>query len=147
MAEKWLSRILAPIAARAGKATVHHDGLWGHFVTGAMLGAVWSPCSGPALGAAVGLATEASTAARGFLLMLVFSLAASTPLLAIAYGARSIFMANRSRLAVMTSRTKPVFGLVLVVASVAILSGWDRQAEAALVKELPTGWVNLMTKF
>jgi cytochrome c biogenesis protein CcdA len=146
-AQEWFSRLLAPLATRAGGAVTGKASLWGNFLTGTMLGAVWSPCSGPTLGAAVGLAAEAKTAPRSFMLMLVFSLAASLPLLAIAYGARTAFMANRSRLAALSTTAKPIFGLVLVVASASILCGWDKQAEAAAVKRLPASWVDLMTKF
>ena len=146
-AQEWFSRWLGPLASRAGGVTNGNVGLWGNFVTGTMLGAVWSPCSGPTLGTAVGLATEAKTAPRSFILMLVFSLAASLPLLAVAYGARTTFMANRSRLAALSTKAKPIFGLILVLASASILFGWDKQAEAAAVRRLPASWVDLMTKF
>lgn len=147
LAQERLSRLLAPVAAKAGTAITGKASLWGNFVTGTMLGAVWSPCSGATLGTAVGLAAEAKTAPRSFMLMLVFSLAASLPLLGIAYGARTAFMANRSRLAALSSKAKPIFGLVLVIASASILLGWDKQAEASVVKRLPATWVDLLTKF
>jgi cytochrome c-type biogenesis protein len=146
-AEEGFARWLAPLASRVGGGTHGNVSLWGNFVTGTLLGAVWSPCSGPTLGAAVGLATEAKTTPRSFMLMLVFSVAASLPLLAIAYGARTTFMANRRRLAAISTRAKPIFGLVLVVASASILFGWDKQAEAAALKRLPASWVDLMTKY
>lgn len=45
------------------------------------------------------------------------------------------------------SKAKPIFGLVLVIASASVLFGWDKQAEAAVVKRLPATWVDLLTKF
>jgi cytochrome c-type biogenesis protein len=146
-AQGWFSRLLAPLASRAGSLTAGGTGLWGNFFTGAMLGAVWSPCSGPTLGVAVGLATQAGTALRGFVLMLVFGLAASLPLLAVAYGARTAFVANRSRLMALSTRAKPAFGIVLVLLSMAILSGWDRRIEAAVLSHLPESWIDLTTRF
>ena len=146
-AQESFSRLLAPLATKAGGAIPGNTSLWGNFLTGTILGAVWSPCSGATLGTAVGLAAEAKTAPRSFILMLVFSLAASLPLLAIAYGARSAFMANRSRLTTLSNKAKPIFGLVLVLASASILFAWDKQAEAAVVKRLPATWIDLMTKF
>src|SRR5690349_12350686 len=116
-AQEWLSRLLAALASRAGGVTPRGGGLWGNFVTGTMLGAVWSPCSGPTLGSAVGLAAQTSTMLRGFFLMLVFSVAASLPLLAVAYGARTVFLSNRERLIAVSTRAKPVFGVMLVLVS------------------------------
>jgi cytochrome c biogenesis protein CcdA len=146
-AQEMFSRIMAPLATKAGGVITAKASLWGNFMTGTLLGAVWSPCSGPTLGTAVGLATKAETAPRGFLLMLVFSLAASLPLLAIAYGARTTFMAHRARLAAFSTKAKPILGIILVVVSASILLGWDKQAEAVAVKRLPSGWIDLMSKF
>src|SRR5215475_11016075 len=39
-------------------------GIGGQFALGVLLGAVWSPCSGPTLGAAIGLAAQSKTAGR-----------------------------------------------------------------------------------
>jgi cytochrome c-type biogenesis protein len=145
-AQEWSSTLLAPLASRAGSLTTG-EGLWGNLFAGAMLGAVWSPCSGPTLGAAIGLATQAGTVLQGFALMLVFGLAASLPLLTVAYGARTAFLANRNRLARLMTRAKPIFGVVLILVSLSILSGWDKRFETAVVNRLPAHWVDIMTKF
>lgn len=146
-AQEWFSRLLAPLASKASSAATGNPSFWGNFLTGTLLGAVWSPCSGPALGTAVGLAAEARTVPHAFILMLVFSLAACLPLLAIAYGARAAFLANRSRLIALSLRAKPAFGLLLVIAAAIVLVGWDKQAEAAVVSRLPATWIDLMAKF
>lgn len=146
-AQGWFSRLLAPLASRASSTTAGSTGMWGNFFTGTMLGAIWSPCSGPTLGTAIGLAAEARTAGLALVLMLVFGLAASLPLLALAYGARKAFLANRIRLASISTKAKPVFGLLLLLVSTAILFGWDKQTEAALLSYLPGSWVDLITRF
>ena len=146
-AQEWSSRLLGPLAAKAGAITSSAAGLRGNFLTGTMLGAVWSPCSGPTLGAAVGLAAQAGTALRAFVLMLVFGVAASLPLLAVAYGARTAFLTNRNRLMALSARAKPVFGVILVLVSVSTLFGWDKRIEAAVVSRLPESWVDLTTRF
>jgi cytochrome c-type biogenesis protein len=145
-AQEWFSRFLSPLASRAGGFSPG-QGLLGNLFAGATLGAVWSPCSGPTLGAAIGLATQAGTVLQGFALMLVFGMAASLPLLAVAYGARTAFLANRNRLARLTTRAKPIFGVVLALASLAILSGLDKRFETTVVNHLPARWVDIMTKF
>jgi cytochrome c biogenesis protein CcdA len=62
-----------------------------------MLGAVWSPCVGPTLGAAIGLAATGDSVGRAAAMMFVFGLGSAAPLLAIAYFSRRI-VAARGRL-------------------------------------------------
>lgn len=146
-AQEWLSRLLAPLSSRASNAPGSSSGLWGNFITGCVLGAVWSPCSGPTLGVAIDLAAQAGTAWRGFVLMLIFGIAASLPLALIAYGARRFFMAHRNRLIALSSKAKPIFGMLLVIVSVGVIFGWDKRAEAVAVAHLPESWVNLTGRF
>ena len=96
--QELLSRLLAPLASRASAAAAGKDqsGLAGNFVVGSLLGAIWSPCAGPTLGSAIGLATQAATVIQGLVLMLGFGIGASLPLLAVAYGSRSLFQASLS---------------------------------------------------
>ncbi len=107
-AQEWFSRLFAPLASKASSAATGNPTLWGNFLTGTVLGAVWSPCSGPALGTAVGLAAEARSVPHAFILMLVFRLAACLPLLAIAYGARGL---HRKSLALDRSFSQSQAGL------------------------------------
>lgn len=148
-AQEQLSRWMSPLASRAGRVNPSSEGtgLAGNFLTGLLLGAVWSPCSGPTLGAAVGLATQADTAWRGFVIMMVFGLAATLPLLAVAYGARQAFVANRNRLMALSVKAKPLFGVLLVLVSLAILSGFDKRLEATALNLLPESWVDLTTRY
>src|SRR5215510_9107997 len=74
-------------------------GIGGQFALGVLLGAVWSPCSGPTLGAAIGLAAQSETAGRAAVVMAAFSLGATTPILALAcrsWAARSLASAPSS---------------------------------------------------
>lgn len=146
-AQEWLSKYLSPLGSYASSVAGSEHGLWGNFLTGTLLGAVWSPCSGPTLGVAIGLAAQAGTAWRGFVLMLVFGIAASLPLVLVAYGARNIFIRNRARLVTLSNKAKPLFGLLLVCISTVVLLGWDKRIEAATVTHLPQAWVDLTTKF
>ena len=80
----------APVAM-GGQALIDRlrpFGIGGQFALGVLLGAVWSPCSGPTLGAAIGLAAQSETAGRAAVVMAAFSLGATTPILALAYGGR-----------------------------------------------------------
>lgn len=143
------SRFLAPLASRASAATAHTDraGLIGNFFVGSLLGAIWSPCAGPTLGSAIGLVTQAGTLFQGWVLMLAFGLGASLPLLAVAYGSRSLFQANRNWLAAFSGKAKPIFGVVLIMVAIGIISGEDKKLEAALLRHLPDSWVDLTTGY
>src|SRR5262249_60695222 len=55
-----LATVATPVATR-GQILLDQlqpSGICGQFVLGALLGVIWSPCSGPTLGAAVGLAAQ-----------------------------------------------------------------------------------------
>src|SRR5688572_101989 len=66
LAGRWLS----PLASASARLSAHADqGIGGQFFVGALLGGVWSPCVGPTLGAALGLATRSDTLAHGAAIM------------------------------------------------------------------------------
>ena len=75
-------------AAHSQRIDVAGLGIGGQFALGVLLGAVWSPCSGPTLGAAIGLAAQSETAGWAAVVMAAFSLGATTPILALAYGSQ-----------------------------------------------------------
>lgn len=123
------------------------DGLGGQFLLGLLLGAVWSPCAGPTLGAAIGLAAQSGTTAQAALIMLVFSLGATAPMLALAYGSRQAMAARRDRLARLAHWGKPVMGAILLVMGVLILTGLDKMIETALTAVMPPWLVAVTTRF
>jgi cytochrome c-type biogenesis protein len=84
---------------------------------------------------------------QGWVLMLAFGLGASLPLLAVAYGSLSLFQAKRNWLAALSGKAKPIFGIVLIMVAVGIISGGDKILEAALLRHLPESWVDLTTRF
>ena len=60
---------------------IETGGLSGQFALGLLLGAVWSPCVGPTLGAASVLAAQGENLGQVALVMLAFGLGAALPLL------------------------------------------------------------------
>ena len=73
-------------------------GLGGQFLSGALLGAVWSPCIGPTLGAAIALASTGENLGRAGAIMFAFALGVSTLILGLAYGAKSAIRRRQSLL-------------------------------------------------
>lgn len=121
--------------------------LGGQAALGALLGVVWTPCSGPTLGAAIGLAATSSTLPAAASIMLAFGFGASLPLVAIAYGSRQTLRARREALARVSRYAKPVLGAFMLAIGIAVLTGADKAIEAVLVAAMPGWLVDLTTKF
>ncbi|UCF68461.1 MAG: sulfite exporter TauE/SafE family protein, partial [Acidobacteriota bacterium] len=94
-----ISRLLSPLSQRASRlaGSQRLSGPGGQFLLGGLLGVVWSPCTAPTLGAAVGLVAQAGGGLEAASLMSVFGIGAALPLLAVAYVAR-FFMSRRAGL-------------------------------------------------
>jgi cytochrome c-type biogenesis protein len=123
------------------------QGLAGQFGLGALLGAVWVPCSGPTLGAALGLAASSDTVAKAAAVFVVFGIGAVLPLVAIAYGSRQALNRRRASFARWSAVAQPWLGVVLVLAGALVLSGFDKTIEAAFVQNSPEWLVRLTTRF
>lgn len=63
--------------------------------------------------------------------MSMFSIGASIPLLAVAYGSRQTLKSRRARLESVGRVANPVLGTLLIALGVLILLGYDRAIEAA----------------
>jgi cytochrome c-type biogenesis protein len=131
-------------AHTSGMAT---RGLGGQFAVGLMLGAVWSPCVGPTLGAASVLAARAENLVLVALTMLAFGIGAALPLLAIGMMSREALTRWRGRLLAAGSGGKLLMGAVLVATGALILTGLDKRLEAVLVEASPAWLTELTTRF
>lgn len=143
------ARIAAPLAAKANGllGSISPAGVWGQFLLGLLLGVVWSPCTGPTLGVAVGLATQSDTIMFAAVVMTLFSLGASTPVLALAYGSRSAIVGRRNSLAIVSRIAKPLMGIALITVGTLTLTGIDKVVETYLTDAMPTWLVELTTRY
>jgi cytochrome c biogenesis protein CcdA len=138
---------VAPVAT-GGQALVDRlrlSGFGGQFGLGILLGAIWSPCSGPTLGAAIGLAAQSETAGRAAIVMTAFSLGAATPILALAYGSRQAIFARRDLVARVSRIAKPLMGAAFVSVGAFVLTGLDKVLEASLTSVMPDWLVTVTT--
>jgi len=138
-AQAALATLTAPLARGANTQIdrVQDAGAWGQFGVGVLLGAVWSPCIGPTLGGAIGLAASGENLGHAALTMLTFGVGVSTVLLALAYGSREILNARRERLMRWMPWAKPVMGVTLVVVGAGILFHFDRLVEGWVLDRMP----------
>jgi cytochrome c-type biogenesis protein len=123
------------------------SGVKGQFALGLLLGAVWSPCVGPTLGAASLLAAQGRDLASVALVMAAFGIGAALPLLALGALSRNAISRLRSRLLRSGQRGRMLMGVVFVSLGILILSGLDKRLEAVLVEASPAWLTQLTTQF
>ncbi len=134
----WVER---RFGARSG------DGLWGQAGVGMLLGAVWSPCVGPTLGAASVLASQGKDLPQVALTMAMFGLGAALPLLILGMLSREAMLRLRGKMLSVGSGAKTALGVVLLTIGLLVISGYDKRAEAALLEVLPNWVVGLTTRY
>jgi cytochrome c-type biogenesis protein len=135
-----LAAMIQPALAKlgagvSGGASTKTDALSGILV-GMSLGLVWSPCAGPILGTILTLASRTSDYITTALLFFAYAVGAGIPMLAIAYGSHRLQEKFRSM-----GRLQPIlnkiFGLLVMLTAVAILTGYDTLIQAWLVERFP----------
>ncbi len=157
------SQWMTPLATRAAGASARLDGgavagpsngffagsvvrsFASSFALGGLLGLVWSPCSGPLLGSTLTLVASQAGAGRGALLLGVFGLGAAVPLVAAAYASRAGFGRVRTWVLSHAERAKKIFGVLLVLVGILVLTGGDKWLEAQVNGRLPDAWIALTT--
>jgi cytochrome c biogenesis protein CcdA len=122
-------------------------GAWAQFGIGLLLGAVWSPCVGPTLGAASVLAAQGKSLGDVAATMVVFGLGAVVPLVSVGLLSRQALMRWRDRLIAGSKSAKMGLGLFLVLLGGSIVSGFDRHVETFLVEISPQWLTDLTTRF
>ncbi|WP_295848727.1 cytochrome c biogenesis CcdA family protein [Tardiphaga sp.] len=143
-----LTSVAAPLTSGGNGllARLSFTGIRGQFLLGLLLGAVWSPCAGPTLGVAIGLAAQSATMFSALALLLVFGIGAATPVLALAYGSRQAMIARRNSMAQASRMMKPVAGAVMLAVGLFVITGLDKIVETHLTSAMPDWLVNVTTR-
>ena len=123
------------------------SGLGGQLGVGLLLGAVWSPCGGPTLGAAILLASESKSLALASLVMLAYGLGAGIPLAVLGFLSRETMMRVRGNLLGLGKAMKSAMGALLIVLGALMLSGADKMLEGKLVAASPAWLTELTTRY
>ena len=132
---KWSYRLFSalPVSRWAPATGV---GLSGEFWIGTQLGLLWTPCAGPVLGAILVLAAANHQVTGAFGLLFAYGVGAAIPLLLIAYGGRRMgqsFLSLRAH----GETIQRAGGLLIVITAIAIILGWDVQAQLWLAPLFP----------
>jgi len=149
---RWQNRLAlaaGPLADWAGQRLGGRPGhrLWGQFGVGALLGAVWSPCVGPVLGAASVLAAQGKEFAHVALTMFAFGIGSAVPLLLIGLLSKETLLRWRSCMLAAGQNGKLLLGGALMTGGAMILLGLDKAFEAWLLQVLPQSLLDLTGRF
>lgn len=152
--------LIAPLQRRfalaASKLSAGGDGLlrrmapqgWqGQLLIGIVLGAIWTPCVGPTLGAASVLASQGKNLGEAATVMLVFGIGAALPLILVGSVSRQALGRVRGRMMAFASAGKLLLGLLLLALGLGIVSGYDRALEVWLTVHSPDWLVALTTRY
>ncbi len=123
------------------------DGPAGQFTLGLLLGAVWSPCVGPTLGAASLLAAQGRDLGSVAAVMAVFGMGTALPLLLAGLLSRRALLRWRGRMASADRTGRLLLGAGAVAVAALILTGADRRVEASLVAASPAWLTTVTTHF
>jgi len=134
-------------AAMSRLRAMHVAGWPGQFAIGALLGLIWTPCVGPTLGAATTLALHRTQLGWVALVLLVFGLGASTPLVLLGRLSQPALKRWRSRLLDFGGTGRHLLGALMLGLGGLVLSGWDKRAEALLLAWLPAWLSELATRY
>lgn len=147
--DQAFSKLMTPFATGVNDVSsrLNSGSLIGAAGLGALLGLVWSPCSGPLLATALSLVATEGGALSGGLILGLFGAGAAIPLVLISYASRGFVNSSRSWVLKQAYRIKYGFGVLILLVGLSILTGLDKRLEAFLVGLMPDGWVSLTTKF
>jgi cytochrome c biogenesis protein CcdA len=123
------------------------DGLLGQFLIGILLGLVWTPCVGPTLGAAITLASQGRDLGKIVFVMAIFGLGAGLPLALLGMLSRGAMMKAKGKLGNAGKFGKQLLGGFLIVISLLVITGQDKQLESFLLKHSPAWLTDLTTTF
>ncbi|MDD4913481.1 MAG: cytochrome c biogenesis CcdA family protein [Methylococcales bacterium] len=124
---------------------VSADTLQGQFFLGLILGVVWSPCVGPTLGAAIVMASQGGHLFHTALVMLLFGVGATLPLILLGTLSQQVDKNNKARLLLTGKTGKMVLGGLLAAVGLLILGGLDKVFEAWVLNHFPEWLIRLTT--
>jgi len=149
----WLQQRFATATAGIGSkgnnwiAGFNISGLRGQFMLGLLLGLAWSPCVGPTLGVAIGLASQGKQLLQVAFTMLLFGLGASLPIVILGMLSREGMQRARGKMVSIGNTGKKIFGAIMLALGLLIVSGFDKHLEAAVLNIAPDWIIKLSTTF
>lgn len=123
------------------------SGAKGQFALGILLGAVWSPCVGPTLGAAISLAAQGQSLLYAAMIMLLFSIGTSTPILGMSFVSQKTMINMKDKMMGASKWMKPAMGGIFIAVGVMIISGFMITLEEAMLGIMPEALTDFIYRF
>ena len=140
---EWLGTRAGDLLNRVHRIPIRaQSGNVGGFVLGTTLGLVWTPCAGPVLASILTVIATAPHIEWAALLLIVYAVGASVPMLAIAYGGQLVTTRVRS-IARVSHRLQQGFGAVIIVFAAATYLQYDTLVTAWFFEFYPNGQFGL----
>lgn len=142
---RWLEGRVSRLSGFVGRF-LHPSGsgFAAGFLVGGALGIVWSPCAGPILATVATLAATASVNVTTVLITLAFAAGVSVPLFFFSVVSQNLLTRTRW-LSPYTGRIQQAFGVLMIVAALAIFTGYDKVLQTKLLDTFPRygAWLTL----
>jgi cytochrome c biogenesis protein CcdA len=116
-----------------------------NFLIGALVGFIWIPCTGPTLSLALALASRGDHLGKASLLMLIYTLGVTTPLIGLSF--LSMKYLKKKHLFKAGYTGKKWLGYSLIAISFLILTGSDKAIETWAVSHSSQWLLKLTTKY
>jgi cytochrome c biogenesis protein CcdA len=116
-----------------------------NFLIGALVGFIWLPCTGPTLSLAVALASRGDYFGQALLLMSIYTLGVTTPLIGLSILSKKYL--KKKKLLKKGYTGRKWLGYSLIFISFLILTGSDKAIETWAVSHTPQWLLKLTTKY
>lgn len=146
---RWFSATMSSLTSSLNNHAMQKDfkGLWGQFGLGFILGAVWSPCVGPTLGAAISLAAQGQQIGYASLIMFTFAVGIATPILIMSLASQQAMMRMKTRMMQASGGLKTIMGLIFIAVGAMILTGLMTAFEVWMLESMPSELIDFIYKF
>jgi cytochrome c biogenesis protein CcdA len=111
------------------------------FCIGLLLGIAWTPCIGPTIGAAITLASKGEQLWHSAIIMLLFALGATLPVVCMTFLSKKTLLSYKSSLQFGGRYGKIFLGVLLVVWGIGLLFNLDKHISAWLLQVMPS-WLS-----